>query len=48
MAKRRGGGGALAYEKGGNAHRLGYGCKFRILVSLGVIWGKRHHVYFQI
>ena len=37
----RGGGGDSAYESGGDARRLGYGCKFRSLVSLKVFWAKR-------
>ena len=28
------------YNRGGDARRLAYGCKFRILVSLRVFWGK--------
>ena len=34
------GGGGITYERGGDARRLALGCKFRILVSLGVFWGK--------
>ena len=33
-----------AYERGGDARRLAYGCKFRILVSLRVFWAKRHDI----
>ena len=32
-----------AYWKGGDARRLAYGCKFRILGSRRVCWTKRHH-----
>ena len=39
-----GGGGSSAYERGGDARRLAEGCKFRILVSLWVLWAKRHHI----
>ena len=39
-----GGGGDTAYERDGDARRLASGCKFRILVSLRVFWGKRHHI----
>ena len=39
-----GGGGNSAYERGGDARRLAYRCKFRILVSLRVFWAKRHHI----
>ena len=38
------GGGDSAYERDGDARRLASGCKFRILVSLRVFWGKRHHI----
>ena len=34
----------VSYERGGDARRLPYGCKFRIFVSLRVIWAKRHHI----
>ena len=33
-----------AYKRGGDAHRLAQGCKFRILVSLKVFQAKRHHI----
>ena len=39
-----GGGGDSAYEMGGDARRLAEGSKFRILVSLRVLWAKRHHI----
>ena len=39
-----GGGGKSAYERGRDACRLAYGCKFRILVSLRVFWANRHHI----
>ena len=39
-----GGGGDYAYERGGDAPRLAYDCKFRILVPLRVFWAKRHHI----
>ena len=39
-----GGGGESAYERGRDACRLAYGCKFRILVSLRVFWANRHHI----
>ena len=39
-----GGGGNSAYERGGDACRLVYGCKFRVLVSLRVFWANRHHI----
>ena len=32
------------YQMGGDARRLAWGYKFRILVSLGVFWAKRHHI----
>ena len=38
-----GGGGRLPYERDGDARRLAYGCKFRILVSLRVFWAKCHY-----
>ena len=34
----------LLYEKGGDARRLAYGCKFPILVSFRVFWAKRHYI----
>ena len=39
-----GGGGDSAYERGGDARCLAWGCKFWILVSLRVFWAKRHHI----
>ena len=48
MAEPRGGEGGgegdSAYESGGDARRLAYGCKFRIFVSLKVFWAERHHI----
>ena len=38
------GGRDSAYERGGDARRLAWGCKFRILVSLRVFWAKGHHI----
>ena len=38
------GGEKSAYESGGDARRLAWGCKFWILVSLRVFWAKRHHI----
>ena len=39
-----GGGDDSAYERGGDACRLVYGCKFRVLVSLRVFWANHHHI----
>ena len=38
------GGGAGPYERGGDASRLAWGCKFQMLVLLRVFWGKHHHI----
>ena len=38
------GGGFSAYESGGDARRLPWGCKFRILVSVTVFWAKRYYI----
>ena len=43
-----GGGGILPYKKGRDARRLAWGCKFRVLVSLGVFWAKRNHNYVAV
>ena len=37
-------GGGLPYERGGDARRFDYGCKFWILVLLRVFWAKRHYI----
>ena len=37
-------GGGLPYERGGDARRLAYECKFQILVSLRVFWAKHHYI----
>ena len=39
-----GGGGGLPYERGGDARRLAYDCKFQILVSLRVFWAKHDYI----
>ena len=39
-----GGGDDSVYERGGDACRLVYGCKFRVLVSLRVFWANHHHI----
>ena len=36
--------GGTPYQRGGDAFRLAQGCQFRILVSLGVFWAKRHYI----
>ena len=36
--------GGLPYERGGDARRLAYGCKFQILVLLRVFWAKHHYI----
>ena len=38
------GGGGLPYERGGDARRLAYECKFQILVSLRVFWAKHGYI----
>ena len=37
-------GGGDADERGWDARSLAKGCKFRILVSLMVLWTDRHHI----
>ena len=44
MADTSPGGGGLPYEMDGDARRLAWGCKFRILVSLRVLWAKCHYL----
>ena len=41
--------GGLPYERCGDARRLAYGCKFRVLVSLGVFIAKQDErlIFFQ-
>ena len=43
-SSRPGGGGDTVYERGGDARRLAYGCKFRILVSLKVFLAKHYYI----
>ena len=38
------GGERLPYERGGDARRLAYECKFQILVSLRVFWAKHDYI----
>ena len=38
-----GGGGGIPYQRDGDARRLSYGCKLRILVSLRVFWAKCYY-----
>ena len=42
--------GGLPYERCGDARRLAYGCKFRVLVSLGVFIAKQDErlIFFSI
>ena len=40
----RGGGEGLPYERCGDARRLAYGCKFRVLVSLRVFIAKHEEI----
>ena len=42
-----GGGGRLPYEGCGDAHRLAYGCKFRVLVSLRVFIAKHEEIFLK-
>ena len=44
ISRSGGRGGGLPYERGGDARRLAYGCKFRVLVSLRVFITKHEEI----